>query len=251
MIRQLTTPRSARRAMRFTLIELTGVSGVKVKTFTLIELLVVIAIIAILASMLLPALRQARETAYEAKCASNLHQIGLAAQMYFNDTGFHAAYWTYDPSLSSSSAWGGGAHCLYDYLPDVIGRRTMVMKDGSVSNYACPSVKCDPTVDLASIGLSTACFGPAQTWDNPARATWKARWLDSRRLKKPSVVAHFGDSNSIAWGGANIVYRHRNRSNCLYVDGHIDTAKKIPTHVDYKDLDEYDIFWGTDSSLFP
>ena len=55
------------------------------RRFTLIELLVVIAIIAILASLLLPALQQARLKGQSTKCKGNIKTLATYMQFYCSD----------------------------------------------------------------------------------------------------------------------------------------------------------------------
>lgn len=55
--------------------------------FTLIEVLVVVTIIALLISILLPSLASARQQARRVACSANLHQLGLAMEMYVSKYG--------------------------------------------------------------------------------------------------------------------------------------------------------------------
>jgi prepilin-type N-terminal cleavage/methylation domain-containing protein/prepilin-type processing-associated H-X9-DG protein len=53
--------------------------------FTLVELLVTVAVIALLAALFMPALGRGKESGRVAVCQGNLHQIGLALQLYVDD----------------------------------------------------------------------------------------------------------------------------------------------------------------------
>ncbi len=74
------------------------------KRFTLIELLVTIAIIAILASLLLPALRNAKEKSKQILCAGNMKQVGLMTGMYLQDNNMFFSQ-DYMPSAEASSRY--------------------------------------------------------------------------------------------------------------------------------------------------
>lgn len=73
------------------------------KGFTLIELLTVIAIIGILAAIIIPTVGKVRDTAAKSVAASNLRQIGQAAQIYASDNKDQLPKWT---NVTAGAAFG-------------------------------------------------------------------------------------------------------------------------------------------------
>jgi len=184
----------------------------KRRAFTLIELLVVIAIIAILASMLLPALQQARAKARSIKCTGNLKQIGLSIFMYADDNREHL------PNYRDEATTWHWTDCLLPYAGD----RMMFRCDSNTRglSYAQSSV---PTV------------GTHYGWN--WRELNSATRNNSRTLgqiTQPSATIACGDSNGFviswyesAWHPEDV---HNEGANLTLLDGHVDWMRQIAVY---------------------
>jgi prepilin-type N-terminal cleavage/methylation domain-containing protein/prepilin-type processing-associated H-X9-DG protein len=83
--------------------------------FTLVELLVVMTLIAALAALLFPLFGRAKDAGRATVCLGNLHQIGVALQLYVQDYRNRLPYMR-DKSLTTTNSLPGPDLVLSNYL---------------------------------------------------------------------------------------------------------------------------------------
>ena len=195
----------------------------KLRAFTLIELLVVIAIIGILAALLLPALGRARGKARMAQCTSNLHQLGLAMQMWWDDHDQHFMPLTDGPVVPSlSNSWP------ILLLPYVVNAKNV---------YHCPDDKYF-IWDGGSMSAKTESYGynywaltggtvitgvPLSKVTNAGKTVMLS---DSTDADATSSQYAYSVSD---WGPEQpSATRHNGFANVLFVDGHVEPHPVSP-----------------------
>lgn len=181
--------------------------------FSLIELLVVISIIALLLTLLLPALKNARDMAKQIGCANNLKQMGVGNLSYSSDQ---------DGFVSGQGAWYKG---VAPYLEN--GKEwdqpTMAPKKNPGCVWSCPT---DPSgLTYYNQGTIPAWGAPWAIYSDPY--TYMPRKMIDYKL--PSMKLYLIDASYyFMWYNAGgfalsgrLAQRHRKKSNVLFLDGHV------------------------------
>lgn len=221
------------------------------RAFTLVELLVVLAIVGLLAGLLLPALGRSKASAQRLRCTGNLRQLGLAAQMYWDD---HAgATFRY-----RGAATNGGDVFWFGWLArGSEGERAFDPRAGALAPYlAGRGVEVCPALDYRRADFKLKARGAAWGYGYNLHLSAPAAEPPIRvpSLDRPSELALFADAAQVntfqppaspthprleefyfvSSGETTAHFRHAGVANVAFCDGHVADERPVPGSLDVR-----------------
>ena len=219
-------------------------TGIPTQAFTLVELLVVIAVIALLAALSFPALMRSRTAARATVCTSNLRQVVLAAQLYWDD---HGGIAFVERGARTHNGW----NYWFGWLEDgAEGDRRFDPTPGALWPYlqsrgveVCPALnRADPRFKSKARG---AAFGYGYNLRVGTRGT---SGIAIATLRSPSGCALFVDCAQVNdfqppasadhplleefyyfdLEGPTVHFRHSRRAETGFADGHVAGTPPAP-----------------------
>lgn len=225
--------------------------------FTLIELLAVIAIIGILSAILLPVLIRTKLSGQCAVCQGNLRQIGMATQMYWSDNAGRSFAYADGATNNGVLYWfgwianGAEGHRPFDLS---VGALYPYLNDSDVR--LCPSpfwnhpkFELKGTNVIFSYGCNSYVFGgpghPVLNADkimHPADTVIMADSAEVNDFQAPAsrlnpmfeewyyldLETNYSNPDNYP----NAQFRHGEKANATWADGHVDLESYVPGSID-------------------
>lgn len=220
--------------------------------FSMVELMATVSVVALLAGLSLPGLGRARHAAANARCVSNLRQLGLATQVYWDE---HAGRAFAERRERRSDGWV----YWFGWLQDgVEGQRGFDPTAGALWPYlqgrgveVCPALnRASPMFKPKARGVAHGYGynlllgprnGPSVNVQHVASPSGLAVLADAGQVndfqppaspERPMLEAfyYFG-TNALE---ATVHFRHGGRSGVVFGDGHVGAERPEPGSEDLR-----------------